>query len=43
MYLISDPMSAENAINNFCLDEKKGELNIYIDDVVIFKNSDSIK
>ena len=43
MYLISNPMSAQNTINNFSLDEKKGELNIDIDDVIVFKNSDSIK
>lgn len=36
-------MSTENAVNNFSLNEKKGEFDVDIDDVIIFEDSDSIE
>lgn len=36
-------MPTKNAVNDFCLNKKKWKFNVDIDDVVIFKNSDSIE
>lgn len=36
-------MSTKNAVNYFCFNKKEGKLNIDINDVVIFKNSDSVQ
>ena len=36
-------MPTKNTVNDFCLNKKEWKLNVDIDDIVIFKNGDSIE